>query len=536
MANSSEKENGITERFYKQRKTMKQSAPVMNRVAISTVLIVFVGLVSKGLGFLRDMFLALFLGAGMENDAFQIAQSLPFTIFGTISVSMTTLYITIYEEVKNRHGKREALSFSNHLFIQLVFYAFFVSILGNLSAPMFVSFFAPGFSEEGRQLAIENTKISFWGIVLHVYIAVVSGYLHSEKKFFVTSLKGIFMNIGTLLLFFVLLFLQKDTVSIHIIALTILGGLLFYALLLTIEMKRSGYGFVTEKFSHSNEYVKKFFYLLLPISFGASVTQLAPICDRIIASFLGEGSISALAYGGRLTLFGGAVIASAVITVVYPSVVQWVQARQEAKVWDLMKKYMILLQSVMVPLVVFIFSESELLVEVFFGRGRFSKEDVFMTASVVRCLALGLIVYGVREVYIKIFHALQDTKTPVKNGMYAVLFNIVFSLLLMFPFGIAGIALGTSLSLTIMTILLHNKLRKKWCWINMNIPWREMGYIFYCSLAAALVCQIVQWQVTIVPFVRLLLLSVLFMSIYCLLSIATKRMWVIYAKHLLEGR
>lgn len=496
-----------------------------NKIAISTFIVIFVGVVSKLIGFVRDMFVAMFLGAGIESDAFQIAQALPFSFFGAVALSVTTLYVTVYGEVNNKFGENEALRFSNQLLFSLVLFSMIVSIFGFISAPILVSIFAPGFYGEGKHLAIYNTRIAFLSVVLHFYIAFASGYLNYKRKFFVASLKGIFMNICLLALFIYLLFSNKMHVSIHSLMFMIILGLCLYAFLLTWYMKRAGYRFSFSMNKSTLRYVKKFYILIFPILIGVGVVQLAPICDRMIASFLEEGSVSALSYGGRLTLFSGSIIATGIITVIYPQIVQWLQYENVEAVWRLIKKYLIFFQGAMIPLTLFMLVHSEEIVKLFFGRGNFTDDDVAVTANVVKWLCLALPFYGVRELYVKIFHALQDTRTPVKNGVIVVVLNVMFSLVLSKVFGVAGIALGTSLSLVLMTISLHHQLIKKlYVCEKLMFIWKDMVRMMVSAVVAVIVPFLFSSFLLFSLYSFLTLLFIYF-AIYLLLCFIMKVSW-----------
>lgn len=506
-----------------------------NKMALSTLVVIFIGIVSKIIGFVRDMFVAMFLGAGVENDAFQIAQALPFSFLGTVALSITTLYVTVHSEINDKYGKDQAFQFSNQLLLSLMLFSFVISIFGFISAPILISIFAPGFHNEGKQLAIYNTRIAFLSIVFHFYIAFASGYLNYKRKFFFASLKGIFMNICLLALFIYLLFVNKTDVSIHLLMSMIVIGLCLYALILTWYMKKADYRFFFSKNETTIQYVKKFYLLLFPIIMGVGVVQLAPICDRMIASFLEEGSVSALSYGGRLTLFGGSVISTGIITVIYPQIVQWIQREKTEAVWSLVKKYFVFFQGITIPLTLFIFVQSEEIVQLFFGRGNFTTDDVVMTANVVKFLCLSLPLYGMRELYVKIFHAVQDTRTPVQNGIVVVALNVVFSIFFSKVFGVGGIALGTSLSIVMMTMILHYQLTKRLNITHSCFPWKDAIKMTVSALIAVAVLFFFLY-VTPHSYYYLFIFFFIYCAIYLFICFIMKVSWISEIKSKLRRR
>jgi len=453
-------------------------------LAWSAIIVFLISVGSKLLGFVRDMAIAYFFGAGVENDAFNVAQIVPVSLLGTIAVSITTIYITMLQQTERTGGREAALRFSNQLLLFFFCFALFAAIAGHLFAPFLVALFAPGLSADGKTLAAEMARIGFYGFFLHFYISVATGYVNNHGRFYAATLKGVLMNVATI----GAMLLGGGQLSIQGVMVSIFAGYLVHAIYLTVIMYRLGFRFQFEAaLWRELAPLKRFLALLLPVALGVSVTQLQQVTDRILASFLVEGSISALSYAGRLTMFGGSLVAASVVTVFFPSFSKWAQSNQQEKIVEVTRTYIGILQGLMIPLSLWIWLDRDLLVKVVLERGAFTPEDTQMTADAVGYLAIGLLAFGIREMYVKIFHALQDTVTPVKNGVYTVTANVILSILLMGPLQIGGIALGTSLSLTLMTLLLHRELKRRWHQLALTLPWTQMGKVLICAALASTV-------------------------------------------------
>ena len=207
--------------------------------------------------------------------------------------------------------------------------------------------------------------------------------------------------------------------------------------------------------------VKDMVKLLGPVMIGAAVMQVNAMIDRALASTLPEGSISALNYANKLNGFIIALFITSIVSVIYPILSKLSTKDNNEKFNKSIVKSINSIIILVLPISVGAIVLSTPIVKLLFQRGEFDDRALKMTSIALSMYSVGLVASGLREVLSKIFYSLQDTKTPMINGIIAVLINIVFNIILIKYFNLAGLALATSLSSIICIYLLFISLGKK---------------------------------------------------------------------------
>ena len=231
--------------------------------------------------------------------------------------------------------------------------------------------------------------------------------------------------------------------------------------------KRNGfkYKFI---FDLKDETIIKLGMLVIPVILGMSVQQLNSLVDKMLASGLAEGSISALNFANRLNGFVYGVFTHNTAVVLYPILSKFaVEDRLDALKEAIIKTTNVVLL-IVIPITVGSIVLREPIVRVLFEWGQFDERAVQMTASALLYYSIVMVAFGLRDLYNRIFYSIQDTKTPMLNGIYAVIINIVLNLILVRFMANNGLALATSISGIITTLFIINKLRKQIKGINFT--------------------------------------------------------------------
>jgi putative peptidoglycan lipid II flippase len=227
--------------------------------------------------------------------------------------------------------------------------------------------------------------------------------------------------------------------------------------------------------------------LALPVMMGMAVQQLNALVDRMLASGLPEGSITALNFANRLNSFVYGVFSSSIAIVIYPFLSE-LNAKEDV---DNFKKTLVkglnIITLLMIPISVGAMVLRQPIVSILFERGLFDARATSMTASALLFYSLGMVFYGYRDVLNRTFYSLQDTKTPMLNGVIAVGVNIIFNLILVRYMKHSGLALATSISAIVMTALLFISLRKR----LGSIGWSKLLSVFAKSIVASVVMGLV---------------------------------------------
>lgn len=211
----------------------------------------------------------------------------------------------------------------------------------------------------------------------------------------------------------------------------------------------------------NDPYLGKALILIIPVLLGSAVQQINVIIDKTLASDLVEGSISSLTYASRINDVIISVFVMAITTVVFPMLSQAFSQEDNEKVKRIFNQGINIILIITVPATIGIFILSEPMVRLFFQRGAFDDTATLMTSQALVYYSIGLVGSSLRLMLNKVFYSFQDTKTPMINGVFAVILNVIFNLILIKHMGHRGLALATSISAIITTMMLFIDLRKK---------------------------------------------------------------------------
>lgn len=412
-------------------------------------------ILSKNLGFLRDITLSYFYGASNVSDAYLISLTIPTTIFAFIGSGIATSYIPIYSTVEKEEGINKAAQFSNNLINLLLIIATLVVIFGSVFTVPIVKLFASGFQGETLALTTRFTKITIFGVYFSGLVYIFSSYLQINSNFVVPALIGFPLNI-----IIIVSIILSYKINVIIIAIGSVVASCVQVVVLVLFAYRSGYRYKSF-FDVKDKYITKMAYLSIPVSLGVSVNQINILVDRTISSQITVGGISALNYANRLNGFVQGIFVLSITTAIYPMISKMAAENN----MNVFKKYVCesinSISLFVVPATVGAMIFAEPVVKLLFGRGAFDVQAIQMTSYALYFYSLGMITSGFNEVLSRTFYSLHDTKTPMVSGVIAVVTNIILNIILSRFLGIGGLSLATSISSMVCTILLLSSLQKK---------------------------------------------------------------------------
>ncbi len=419
----------------------------------------FFTLISRILGFLRDILTAAFLGAGFFSDAFFVAFRIPNLfrrLFG--EGSLTVAFVPIFTQELVERGEAAAKQFMRSTFTWLLLLLLFLVLVGEVFAKPVAWLFAAGFSSDKLETTTQMLRIVFPYILFISLVALSMGVLNSLKHFSSPAFSPVLLNlamISSLLLSFWLPLHPAYCLAGGVIV----GGMLQLALQLYVMARRRFHYKVTWKKPSAE--VKELASIMFPSVFGAAAYQLNLLINTQLASRLQEGSVSFLYYADRLVEFPLGVVAVALGTAILPFLSR--QAAEEdfaglkATLRDGLKSLYLLIFPATVGLVVLRLP----LIDLLFHRRAFSYEDARMTAFALLFGALGMVGVGTVRVVVPVFYAFKDMWTPFKVSLVTLGCNLTLALLLMGPLRHGGLALAVSLASSINALLLMGILRRR---------------------------------------------------------------------------
>ena len=419
----------------------------------------FFTLLSRILGYLRDILIAIFLGTGVLADAFFIAFRIPNTfrrLFseGTFNAAFVPSYAS--EIVK---GKKQSNKFANNIFNLLFLGLLFLVLIVQIFMPAFVSIIAPGFVEnvEKMELAISLTRITFPFLLFVCLASFFSAILNSHNKFAAASAAPIILNI---ILIGVLLFskLLGDNLIFYLSYGVSFSG--FLQLVFLYKFVRKFYSLKLDFKIKTNSKIKVFFKKLLPSIFASGVTQINILVGTIIASFQAS-AVSYLYYADRIYQINLAIAGIAIGVVVLPQLSKHIQTKNKSKIHLIQNKALELSLFLTLPASAALLIASEEIISALFGYGSFDQVSVLNSGKALYYFALGLPAFSLIKVFSSFFFANHDTKIPFYISLFSVLINIVISISYFNEIGFIIIPIATTISSWFNAILLFAFLKNR---------------------------------------------------------------------------
>jgi putative peptidoglycan lipid II flippase len=425
----------------------------------STYVFSFFTLISRVLGYIRDILIAFFLGATIFADAFFVAFRLPNTfrrLFaeGTFNAAFIPSYTSARVESKKK-GKRFADDILGSLLLILILIVTIVEIF----TPYLVYIIAPGFIEndEKLNLAIELTRITFPFLLFVSLSSFFSGILNSNNKFAAAAAAPIVLNVILILSLIISHKFNLNIVKQLSYAVTLAGIFqLIFLFFVTLKFYKPT---LTFKIKVDNK-VKFFFKKLIPSIFSSGVTQINILIGTIIASFE-TGAVSYLYYADRIYQINLAIAGIAVGTVSLPALSNAFKNKNLKKLSSIQSKSFELSLLLSIPASFGLILASEEIVNSLFGYGSFSKEDVQSTAVALKYFGYGVPAFALVKVLSNFFFARDNTKTPFYISIVMVVINVSISVSLFSGFGFIIIPIATSISAWIGVLFYFYLLNEK---------------------------------------------------------------------------
>ncbi|WP_428622864.1 murein biosynthesis integral membrane protein MurJ [Sedimenticola sp.] len=417
-------------------------------------------LLSRILGFIRDLVVAHIFGANAGTDAFFVAFKIPNFLRRLFAEgAFAVAFVPVLTEYKERRSFDDLKRFVDHVAGTLGAVLLAVTLAGVLGAPVLAMIFAPGFiGAEGKlDLAVDMLRLTFPYLLFISLTAFAGGILNAHGRFGIPAFTPVFLNVS-LISCAIWLAPQMDQPIMALAWGVLLAGVL--QLLFQIPFLRHLRLLPRFRFAPGDEGVRRIGKLMLPALFGVSVTQLNLLLDTLIASFLVSGSISWLYYSDRLMEFPLGILGVGLATVILPNLSKKHATESPegfSYVIDWALRWGLLLG---LPAAVGLFVLAGPMIATLFQSSLFDATDVIMSRRSLMAYSLGLLSFILIKVLAPGYYSRQDTRTPVKIAVIAMIANMVMNIILVFPLAHAGLALATSLSATLNAFLLFRGLRK----------------------------------------------------------------------------
>lgn len=424
----------------------------IKRIAFYLILLT---IISKILGFFRDIVLAYYYGASSISDVYIISLTIPGTLFAFIGIAISTSFVPIYSSLMKEKSVLVANKYLNNLISFLfVICTLLIGIL-LIFTENIIKIFAFGFDYETLKLAILFTRITAFGIYFSIVINIYIVFLNVRNVYLGPAFTGVPFNISIIISIIV-----SSQTNILVLPFGLLFSLLIQFLYLKYFLKKVNYRY-SFQVDFRNSSLQKTLILSLPVILGVSINQINIIVDRTLASYLEVGGIAAINYSSKINEFAMGIFVISLLSFIYPRMVNLVQDNKNEKLVTELQRLLKIINLLIIPISLFGIVFSYEIVSLLYGRGAFNEGAINITSSLLKFYLIGLIAMSYREVLTKVFFAFQDTRTPTYNAALALVLNIILNLLFSRIMGITGLALATSISTFLTVILLSNSLKRR---------------------------------------------------------------------------
>ncbi len=443
----------------------------------------FYTIISRLLGYLRDILIAIFLGTSFIADVFFVAFRIPNTFRRLFSEgTFNAAFIPSYAQLEKR--KKESNNFGNEVFNLLFLFLFVLVLLVQIFMPAFVSLIAPGFVDDSEKinLAIDLTRITFPFLILVCLASFFSAILNSHNRFAEAAAAPIILNVILIIILFFSRSLNDELVYFLSYGVTLSG---FLQLIFLYFFVRKYFKINVNFRFKTSKRTKIFFKKLLPSIFSSGVTQINILIGTIIASFQAS-AVSYLYYADRIYQINLAIAGIAIGVVILPQLSRYVQKKKKEKITLIQNKALELSLFLSLPASIALLIGSEEIISALFGYGEFNKISVTNSAKALYFFSLGLPAFAMIKVFSNFYFANNDTKTPFYISLVSIFLNILISIYFFRFIGFIIIPISTTVSSWFNLILLFVILKKRNLFFFNNIFINRLIKILFSSILMGL--------------------------------------------------
>lgn len=425
----------------------------MKKLSGAAIGVFVINIISKLLGFIREMMIAYMFGTSYIVDAYTVAITLPSVIFSFFISGFSQSYIPTASRIDEASEQKD---FYNNIQTILFFASVLMSLICFGMSEYITRILAPGFSREALELTNVFVKVIAFIFPFMSLFSMTAANLLFHERF-------VFANICDFIAFNILIIISIFIAGQGNIFFLIIGYLLSQIVVLILlwiyaeKKKIQKYHF---KIDLRDRRIKEICFLALPFGLSLFVNQINSAIDRLLASTLGEGVISALNYANKVQLIIMGLTTMIFVTVCYPRLNMYFAKKQYALGMRYISKGIMLTNILAIPLMGGFFLLSYPICQILFQRGAFDANATLMTSRCLSFYALGLVFYSYREIFTRCLAANKQQKLILRNTLCAVAFNIFFNLVMIRFLSYIGLSLATSLAGFLAVILMYLDIRK----------------------------------------------------------------------------
>ncbi|MCC9295904.1 murein biosynthesis integral membrane protein MurJ [Clostridium sp. WLY-B-L2] len=434
------------------------------KIIKSSVVVMLLIIGGKILAMVRDSLIAAKFGATYISDIYNFSLGLVY-LLTTISYGLTTTFIPLNSEHIEHSSSKKRNEFVNNIITLSTFFTVIITMMLIVFSKQIVYVFGHAFTAnvDIYSQSVEITRIMLLSLVFVTLQSVVTGVLQSHKKFYEPAAMALVSN----LVYIVYLVFLTSRYGIKGFAVaTVIGFFVQFAINLP-RYRKLGYKY---KFvmDIKNRDAHSMFKLMVPIIISTSVVQLNLFINRSFANNIYFGAVTVLDYSNKINTLAYEVFAIGIAMIVYPTLSELAVKKDILRYKKALVNAINIIMIIMIPAAVAIGILRHPLVNLIFRHGAFDLTASDLTSNALLFYCPAMIAYGIRDILNKAFYSIKDARTPMINSFVGIIINIIINFILIKHMKVSGLALATTISAIITTMLMTTSLNKKLNGMNMK--------------------------------------------------------------------
>jgi len=445
-------------------------------------------MLSRVLGFVRDIVITGSFSFGMETDAYYAAFTIPDLIYyALVGGALSSAFIPVFTSYLAKEQEEDGFIMANSILNLVSIAALGLIGLGLIFTPQLVRVLVQ-FTDESFELTVLLTRIMFAQSFFMCLAGISQGILQSYKEFVTPAMGAVVYNIVIIVVGFLLSrFLGIMGFSMGVV----IGAFLNLAMQI-VMMKKMGFSFRVMKIDLHHPGVKQFFALLLPVLLGLSVNELNLLVSQYLGSGLGEGILSSLKNAQRIMMLPVGIFAASIGLSIFPTMTEYMAKGEMEAYKRTLTMGLRTILFITIPATVGLMALSYPIVRAMYLQFAVTEQSIQVISTILIFYCFGIVGYSAQQILNRGFYAIQDTKSPVTINIFILLTNVALSFLLVKPFGYRGLAFAYSASGLLSMVVLAVFLRKKIGRFGM----KTIAQSVVKTMLASLIMGITVWGVS----------------------------------------
>lgn len=447
-------------------------------------LIAFVTIISKFVGFLRDVCIANYYGAGMISDAYFYAYQIPslaIILMGGVGGPFHSATVSVFAKLVNPEDKMPSEKvtklFNSFLTVTFIVFAF-LSVIIFIFSEQILNLIIHSDNTELVMLASNHLRIMTPVILIGGIIGIYYGLLITYRCFLLPNISPVLMSLSIII---IIAFTKGDKFGTALAVATSIGALMQFLLQLP-AVRKLGFKIKPNLNIKNNPELKNLIELVFPAALSSTIGQIYVYVDMFFASQLKEGAWTAIGYANRVFQFPVGILVTAFLVPLFPIFSKLVGEKKYDEIKYYFHKGVGLLNFVAIPIMFGIIMLAYDAVQLIFQRGEFDSQATYMVSQALIFLSFAIIPYVFRDSITRVFYSFNDSKTPFLVALSSIILKFILNSLFIERLGIAAITLSTSLVTLFNAFMLGCILLKK-----INLEYKLYFISLFKMLAAAII-------------------------------------------------